>query len=70
MSLYKEIHEKLLDEVDEDIRDIMTKPETTYYDFPECKKIANVYQGFELIDNPAETILLWQSLRDRKKQNG
>lgn len=54
MSLYQETIEKILNEVDTDIREQMLKIEP------------NNYKAYELLQDPANTILGWQALRDRK----
>lgn len=57
MTLQNEIIEKILSEVDPDIRDILLKTET---------RQNVVYKGYELLDNPANTILNWQLMRYNK----
>lgn len=55
----KEIIEKLLQEVDEDIRVLMLK-ESEQGKYP-----SSFYKNYELLADPANTILLWQAMRDR-----
>jgi hypothetical protein len=52
---YFSIIEKLLNEVDDDIKEIFLKEEY-------------VYKGYQLIDNPCLVILQWQGLRDKNKK--
>lgn len=49
--------EKLLDEVDPDIKEAM------------LTKGFNGFSNWELLVDPTNTILLWQELRDRKLMN-
>lgn len=55
MSLYSELIEKILNEVDEDIKEAMLKKDGRN-------------RAFEMIPDPANTILAWQNMRDRKKK--
>lgn len=55
----KEIINKILDEVDPDIRDVMLRIE-------ECNG-KREYRNWELLHDPANAILNWQSLRDRNR---
>lgn len=62
----KELVLKLLEEVDSDIKEAMLQ------ETPAILKGIHVgtrdqYYNFELIANPMQTILAWQSLRDSKK---
>ena len=56
MNLYKEIIEKILSEVDPDIRELMLKEEV---------RQQAVYKGYDMLPDPANTILQWQSLRNK-----
>ena len=57
MSLYSNIIEQILQEVDPDIRDLMIATD-------------GKYKGYEMLDaNAALTILTWQAMRDRKNDN-
>lgn len=58
--LYSETIEKILEEVDIDIKEQMLKTEK-YSD-------GSIYKTYQLLHDPANTILGWQALRDRKKQ--
>ncbi len=49
--------EKLLEEVDPDIKEAM------------LAKGFNGFSNWELLVDPTNTILLWQELRDRKSKN-
>jgi len=55
MKLHNEIVEKLLQEVDEDIRELMLKPNRN-----------TEYKGYHLLPDPTNTILSWQYMRDYK----
>lgn len=55
MSLYSELIEKILSEVDEDIRESMLKKDGRN-------------KAYEMIPDPANTILAWQNMRDKKKK--
>lgn len=72
MSLYQETIEKILNEVDADIREQMLKiePRTTVYlnnDMTGKRQETTYnYRAYELLQDPANTILGWQALRDRK----
>lgn len=55
----KALIEKLLSEVDEDIKDAMSQIE------PHNQKFG--YRNWEVLRDPANTILNWQLLRDRRK---
>lgn len=58
MGLYNEIIEKILnEEVDSDIKEIMLRQEV---------RQNVIYKGYELLVDPANTILQWQLLRDNK----
>jgi hypothetical protein len=63
MTLYQTIIEEILKEVDPDIRELMMKQE----DF-RGGAVPITYHGYELIDNPASTILAWQAMRERNKK--
>lgn len=57
MSLYSNIIEQILKEVDPDIRDLMQASD-------------GKYKGYEMLDaNAALTILTWQTMRDRRNDN-
>lgn len=58
---YEQIIEKILDEVDEDIKEQMLK---TYH-----SSDGLIFPTYYLLQDPANTILGWQALRDRKKTN-
>ena len=60
MRLQQEIIEKILDEVDPDIKEIMLRTETIQQ--VPCK-------GYDLIPDASNTILSWQLLRDNKHGN-
>jgi hypothetical protein len=62
MSLHHTIIEAILKECDPDIQELMMKQE----DF-RGGAVPTKYYGYELIDNPATTILAWQALRERHK---
>lgn len=57
MSLYSNIIDKILEEVDPDIRELMQSSD-------------GKYKAVEMLgENAALTILTWQTLRDRKKDD-
>lgn len=60
MSLYQEIIEKILQEVDPDIRELMLKESKA------CGEKDRLYKGYELLSDAGNVILNWQALRDRK----
>lgn len=62
MKLYQEIIEKLLEEVDSDIKEIMMKKE------PIGGSEEYFYKGYQLLPDPANTILGWQAIRGKKKE--
>jgi hypothetical protein len=64
MTKYDEIIEKILEEVDVDIRESMLKDSKQQ----KLHSFKN-YKVYHLLPDPANTILGWQALRDRKKQN-
>ena len=70
----KDLIEKLLKEVDIDILVIMTTRSTAWKDYERYKTHSrlddpdNYYLVWELLQDPAQTILNWQAMRDRKKQ--
>lgn len=56
MSLYSDIFNKILDEVDPDIKETMLATD-------------GKYKAFEMLADPANTVLAWQAMRDRKNDN-
>lgn len=54
----KEILDAILSECDDDIKEIMLKEQTVGGD---------TYQQWSLLRDPANTILLWQAMRDRNR---
>ena len=56
MSLYSSMLEKILSEVDPDIRETMLSSDGRY-------------KAYEMLPDPANTILAWQAMRDRKNDN-
>jgi hypothetical protein len=54
--LYAKIIEKVLEDVDPDIREVMLKYQE-----------GTNYQGFELLPDPLTAILKWQELRNFRK---
>lgn len=62
----REIIEKLLDEVDADIKELMLADEV----IPEGSlrsTFIETLKNYQLLPDPTGTILMWQELRDRKK---
>lgn len=66
MSLSQEIIEKILQEVDPDIREIMMREEKERY--PLFGRDSATYKGYQLLPDPANTILGWQAMRTAKKE--
>lgn len=68
----KEIIEKLLEEVDSDIRELMLAESETIRMLPPTtykitiSTLGEYYKRWELLKDPANTILNWQAMRDRK----
>lgn len=61
MNPYKEIIEKILLEVDDDIRELMMKESN------QLDRENKPYKGYDFLQDPVNTILRWQELRDRNK---
>ena len=59
----KDIINKLLTEVDSDIADTMLRETKDVFMDKET-----IYKGYQLLPDPTNTILMWQELRDRRKQ--
>lgn len=68
---YQKTIEKILEDVDLEIRECMledTGQLIPIFDGDETPR--RNYKAYELLPDPANTILMWQDLKDRKKKNG
>lgn len=68
---YQKIIERILEDTDLEIREIMledTEQVVPIYHIEGDTTPRRNYKAYELLPDPTNTILGWQSLRDRKKQ--
>lgn len=63
----KPIIEKILEDVDSDIRHLMLRDSDMIRLGLPTDTGPEYFYNWELIPHPLETILMWQELRDRKK---